>query len=65
MAEDGALLTPDEVAARVGVRREVVYSWISGEQLEAIDVARRVGTRPRWRISERALSKFLADRSTQ
>lgn len=66
---DGALLRPTEVAARVRVSVRVVYGWILSEQLEAIDVGRRPANERRkrgpWRISERALEKFLAGRSTQ
>lgn len=62
------LLTPGEAADRARVDVEAVYSWIGSGQLEAIDVGRKPPNEKRkrgpWRISARALDKFLAERST-
>jgi excisionase family DNA binding protein len=61
-ADDGKLLTPAEVASLMRVGTKTVYAWIENEGLEAMDVS--TGGVPRWRISERALDKFKAERST-
>jgi excisionase family DNA binding protein len=60
---DGELLTVAEVADRMRVREKTVYAWIEDEEIDAIDVSAR-GARPAWRVSERALAKFKAERST-
>jgi transposase len=68
-AAEGELLTPRAVAARIGVNVHTVYGWIGSGELESIDVGSKPpGERLKrgpWRISERALEKFLAERSTQ
>lgn len=66
---EGALLSPAAIARRVGVDLHTVYAWINSGQLEAIDVGVKPpdarSKRGPWRVSERALEKFLAERSTQ
>ena len=59
------LLTPAEVATRMGVKVSVVLAWINGKHLHAINMASQVGPgrRPRWRVSEAGLAAFLAERS--
>ena len=62
--QDGALLTPGEVAERLGKSRDTVYRWISRGLIEAVDLSGGAHV-PRWHVSQRALEKFLAERSTQ
>jgi len=56
------LLTPGEVAARVGVSRDTVYRWIGNEDLAAVDLSAGE-QRARWRISESELRRFLDSRA--
>ena len=64
MGEDGILLTPSEVGSRLRVSSKMVLKWIKADQIEAIDVSQN-GDGSRWKITERALEKFIASRSTQ
>lgn len=57
--------TAAEVAAQFSVRIDTVLSWIHDGSLIAINVARRPGGRPRWRIAAEALEQFVATRSAQ
>lgn len=57
-------LTPAEVAAELGLTRDVVLCWIHQHMLVASDVSRRAGQRPRWRIDRADLDAFLASRRT-
>ena len=52
-------LTVREVAERYGVGEHTVLGWIrtTGE-LKAVDVSRRLGGRPRWRITPEAIETF-------
>lgn len=62
--EQTRMLTPPQVAKRLGVCPESVISWIRSGQLTAIDVSSRPGVgRPRFRISEADLQAFLASRA--
>jgi hypothetical protein len=56
-------LRPRDVAQRLGVKVDVVLSWIHSLALRAINVAERDGRRPRWRIAESDLEIFLLRRS--
>lgn len=59
-------LTPPALARRLAVKPEKVRAWILRGELEAVDVSDRAGLgRPRWRISQQAIEKFLARRSAQ
>jgi excisionase family DNA binding protein len=58
-----ALLTIDEVAARLGVDRDAVSTFIAKRELAAVNVARnRSGKRPRWRIRPEDLEAFELSR---
>lgn len=60
------MLTPPQVAKRLGVKPEKVIRWIRRGELEAIDVTERLGLgRPRFRIGLAALEKFEAKRTVQ
>lgn len=60
MEGQGKLLTPKEVASKVGVSRETVYAWIEERMLEAVDLS--AGGVPRWHVSESALAAFIESR---
>lgn len=51
-------LTPPDVAKRYGVSPDTVRLWIEQGDLEAMNVAKRGATRPRYRIEPDALAKF-------
>ena len=50
--------TPPQVAERYRVAVDKVLAWIHSGQLRAVNVAARVGGRPRWRIDESDLLAF-------
>jgi excisionase family DNA binding protein len=52
-------LTVAEVAEQLAVGQPTVIKWIKSGELVAVNVARRVGRKPRWRISAQALNDFL------
>lgn len=52
-----------ELAQRLGVSQHTVLGWISRGELQAINVARRSGGRPSWRISPQAIDQFEAART--
>jgi excisionase family DNA binding protein len=58
-------VTPAQVAADLGVNQSKVLVWIHRGELRAVNVAARLGGRPRWRIAEEALDQFLAARSAK
>ena len=51
-------LTVKQVAERYGVGEHTVLGWIKRAELRAIDVSRRLGGRPQWRITPEALEAF-------
>jgi excisionase family DNA binding protein len=51
------------VAAKLVVKPDTVLDWIHRGELRAINVARKTGGRPRWRIEAEALDQFLAART--
>jgi excisionase family DNA binding protein len=53
--------TVAELARELGVHGDRIRSFIADGRLRAVDVG--CGTRKRWRISEAAVSEFLAARS--
>ena len=55
-------LSAAEVARRWGVVTATVVNHIDDGSLEAVNIARRGAKRRRWRISEKAMSKFEASR---
>ena len=59
---NSAMLTPPQVAERLGVSPEKVRGWIEKEKLAATNVARDGSARPRWRIDEKDLEKFEKSR---
>jgi excisionase family DNA binding protein len=59
-----AMLTPPELAERLKVHPEKIRRWIERGELAAVNVADRIGGRPRWRITAEALEDFLRRRAT-
>ncbi len=55
MSED-RLLTVEQVAERLQVNPETVRRWLRRGELEGVDLGHKAG----YRISEQALSEFLA-----
>jgi hypothetical protein len=54
--------TPPEIARELGVANAKVLGWIYDGELEAIDLAPRGSSRPRFSISAEAMENFLASR---
>jgi excisionase family DNA binding protein len=62
---EAAMLTVQDVQKRYGVTSKTVLGWIHSGELSAINVGRRPGSKkPRWRISEDALSAFEQRRTS-
>jgi excisionase family DNA binding protein len=57
-------LSVSQVAARLYVGDDKIRDWIKNGEMEALNVASRLGKRPRWRISEEALVAFERKRSS-
>jgi excisionase family DNA binding protein len=53
-----------EVCERLRVGEHTVLKWIRSGELTAINVSRRTGGKPRWRITAEALDAFETLRST-
>lgn len=58
-------ITPPKFAEQLGIKPEKVIAWIRRGELKAVNVADRLGSRPRWRMSPEALSDFLRPRESQ
>ena len=56
-------VTPPEFAREMGVSPDKVHAWIRSGELEAINVARNGGMRPRFIIEEAAIGEFKRRRS--
>tara|TARA_A100001391_G_scaffold201427_1_gene188424 strand:- start:258 stop:515 length:258 start_codon:yes stop_codon:yes gene_type:complete len=55
--------TPPQAAQILGVKSDKVLAWIHAGELVAANLATNAnGERPRWRISEEDLGKFLIRR---
>lgn len=59
------LLTPAEVARRLGVRVARVRQWCESKELKAVDASEEGSKRRRWRITREAIAEFLESRTTQ
>ena len=57
------LLTVKEVAQRFRCDQHHVLWWIKSGELVGIDVSKKRGGRPRWRINSASLIEFEAARS--
>lgn len=63
MVESAHYVTPPALARQYGIKPEKVIVWIRRGELRAVNVAERVGGRPRWRISAEAIEEFERRRS--
>jgi hypothetical protein len=59
------MLTPPQVAARLGVDVHRVLAWVRAAELPAVNLASRGSSRPRYRIDPAALAEFLVQRTVQ
>ena len=50
--------TVKNLTERFGVSEGTILGWIKRGELRALDVSRQRGGRPRWRITQEALSDF-------
>ena len=57
------VLTPPEVADQLRVSPDKVLSWIRSGELRAVNVAKRLGGRPRYRVSIEDLAAFMERRA--
>jgi excisionase family DNA binding protein len=55
----GSTLSVRDVCERYGVSEHTVLGWIRSGELRAVNVGRRPGgKKPRWRVTEAALTAF-------
>ena len=57
-----AFISPPQLAKRLGVKSLKIIQFIDDGELEAVNLSR--GTVPRYRISEEAIQRFLASKSS-
>jgi hypothetical protein len=57
------LITPPELARRYGVSPEKIITWIRSGELHAVDLATKLGGRPRYAISEEDIVAFEGRRA--
>jgi len=57
------MLTLREAAKIAGVSYETMIAWANWKEIEAVDVARKKGGKPRWRIAPTELQRFLKSRA--
>jgi transposase len=53
-----------DIQERYGVGEHTVLGWIHRGELKALNCARKLGTRPKYRITQAALDAFEALRET-
>jgi excisionase family DNA binding protein len=53
-----------EVADLLGVSPDKVLTWLRSGELVGVDVSARRGGRPRWRIADAELQRFLRARQS-
>jgi excisionase family DNA binding protein len=58
------MLTPPQIAERLGIDAHKVVAWIAAGQLVAVNVSDGA-KRPRWRIAPEALEQFLRRRQSK
>ena len=57
------MLRVKDVAEEMGVSQHTVGVWINSGELAAVNVGRKPGGKPIWRISAEALEEFQASRT--
>lgn len=55
--------SPPTIASELGVSPDKVLGWIRAGELRAVDLASRRGGRPRYRVAQADLDRFLLSRS--
>lgn len=63
IAHPRAKTTVPAYAEECGVTQATVLLWIRNGELQAVNVARKPGGRPSWRISREAIERFEAGRT--
>jgi excisionase family DNA binding protein len=58
MKDESSKLTVRQAAGRLAVSPDKIRAWIRSGELVALDVSRKVGGRPRFRIDAAALLAF-------
>lgn len=58
-----SMLTLREAAKVAGVSYETMIAWANWKDIEAVNVAKKQGGRPRWRIAPAELHRFLRSRA--
>lgn len=57
--------TPPEFAKRYRVDVGQVHTWIRSGELVAVNLAAKIGGRPRWKIAESAIQEFILRRQSR
>ncbi len=57
------MLTLREAAKIAGVSYDTMIAWANWKDIEAVNVAKKQGGRPRWRIAPAELQRFLRSRA--
>ncbi len=57
------MLTLREAAKIAGVSYETMIAWANWKEIEVVNVAKKPGGRPRWRIAPTELQRFLKSRA--
>lgn len=65
MSDTTKPLTPPQLAKRFGVSVHKVLGWIASGEIVAVNMAEKLGGRPRWRIFPEAIEAFLLRRSSK
>jgi excisionase family DNA binding protein len=65
MADSAKPMTPKEYADSLGCNQDTVRYWIATGKLGAINVARKQGGKPRYKILPKHREEFEKTRSTQ
>jgi hypothetical protein len=55
--------TVNDIMQRYEVSQHTVLEWIDSGELRAVDVSRKRGGKPRWRITVQALEAFEQSRT--
>jgi excisionase family DNA binding protein len=53
-----------DLCERFAVGEHTVLAWVRSGELRAIDVSRKQGGRPKWRITQEALEAFALARTS-
>lgn len=64
MTDTPAMLSVPQICRRLGVGPDKVRCWIARGELVGVNVGRFASRRPRWRIEEEELKRFLRARQS-